>query len=305
MPSARRDPKGLAPAVKRAARTVVVTAGLPTAPARMLPTFLIVGAARCGTTSMFGALAAHPAVASSGRLPWTREVHYFDNHYERGSAWYRSHFPLKARARQAARAAGTEPAAFESGPYYMFHPLAAERIRRDLPEVRLLVMVRDPIERARSNHSYSTSLGHESESFERALELEDSRLEGEVERLIADPGYVSHSHRHHSYRARGRYIDQIERLERLFGRDRIHVVDSDDFFARPEPAYDGVLEFLGLPHRGYPVFEQLNARPRKPMPEVVRKSLDEHFRPYDERLATWLGREPSWRRQPAREDQEG
>jgi hypothetical protein len=305
MQTTRRDPKGLAPAVKRVTRSVLMTANLPTAPARMLPSFLIVGAARCGTTSMFSALSEHPAVLSSARLPWTREVHYFDNHYNRGMSWYQSHFPLKARARLAARAAEVSPAAFESGPYYMFHPLAAERIRRDLPNVRLLVMLRDPVERARSGHSYSTSLGHETEPFERALELEDSRLEGEVERIIADPSYISHSHRHHSHRARGHYIDQIERLERLFGRERILVVDSDDFFADPRPAYDEVLDFLGLPHRGYPEFGQHNSRPRTPVPESVRKALEEHFRPYDERLAAWLGREPSWRMKPSHEETAG
>jgi hypothetical protein len=296
MQSVRRDPKGLTPAVKRVTRSVLVTANLPTAQARVLPDFLIVGAARCGTTSMFSALSQHPAVLSGARLPWTKEVHYFDNHYERGLAWYQSHFPFRARARLAARGAGVPAVAFESGPYYMFHPLAAERIQRDLPGVRLLVMLRDPVERARSGHSYSTSLGHETEPFERALELEDARLDGEVERIIADPAYVSHSHRHHSYRARGQYIDQIERLERLFGRERIHVIDSDDFFADPQPVYDGVIEFLGLPHRGQPVFGQLNARPRSAMPQTVRHALEEHFRPYDERLASWLGREPSWRR---------
>jgi hypothetical protein len=286
--------------MKRATRLLLVRAALPTAPARMLPSFLIVGAGRCGTTSMFSALSQHPAVASGARLPWTKEVHYFDNHYDRGIAWYQSHFPLRATARLAARSAGLAPVAFESSPYYMFHPLAAERIRRDLPDVKLLVMVRDPVERARSGHSYSVSLGHETEPFERALELEDARLEGEVERIIADQRYISHSHRHHSYRARGQYSEQIERLERLFGRDRIHLIDSEDFFADPKPVYDAVIDFLGLPHRGYPVFGQHNARPRSPMPDSLRTALEEHYRPYDERLVSWLGYEPSWLRQDRR-----
>jgi hypothetical protein len=282
--------------MKRATRSGWVTANLLTSQARMLPGFLIVGAARCGTTSMFTALSQHPAVFNAALLPWTKEVHYFDNNYDRRLAWYQSHFPLRARARLAARAAGVTPVAFESGPYYMFHPLAAARIHRDLPGVKLLVMLRDPVERARSGHSYSVSLGYETEPFRRALELEDARLEGEAERIVADPSYASHSHRHHSYRVRGQYAEQIERLEHLFGPERIHVVDSDDFFAEPEPVYDGVLEFLGLPHRGYPVFGQHNARPRSPMPQSVRTALEEHYRPFDERLATWLGREPSWRR---------
>jgi hypothetical protein len=89
----------------------------------------------------------------------------------------------------------------------------------------------------------------------------------------------------------------------LFGRDRIHVVDSGDFFAAPEPVYDGALDFLGLarPGRGYPAFERHNARPRSPMAETpkaekMRAKLDGHFVPCDEQLTRWLGQVPSWRR---------
>jgi Sulfotransferase domain len=279
--------------LKRATRSVLVAASRPTHQARMTPGFLIVGAARCGTTSMFRALSQHPAVFNAMRQ---KELQYFDNKYSRGFAWYQSHFPLRARARLAVRGDGMTPVAFESGPYYMFHPLAAERILRDLPDVKLLAQLRDPVERARSAHSYSTNIGYETESFERALELEASRLEGEAERIAADPSYRSLSHQHHSYRIRGEYADQLERLEQLFGRDRIHVIDSDDFFADPEPVYDGVLEFLNLPHCGYPAFGRHNARPRTPMAQEVRTALEEHYRPYDERLVRWLGHEPSWRR---------
>jgi hypothetical protein len=263
----------------------------------MLPGFLIVGAQRCGTTSMSRTLSAHPAVFSP---VMQGEVHYFDVAYRRGIAWYRSHFPLVARARLAARGAGVPPVTFESSPYYMFHPFAPERINRDLPGVRLLVLLRDPVERTYSAHTHETELGFETEPFERALELESSRLEGEVERIIADPAYYSHSHQHHAYRTRGQYIEQLERLEGIFGRDRLHVIDSGDFFTDPEPVYRGVLQFLGLPADSRAEFKRRNARPRSsPMPASVRDALDQHYRPYDERLAKWLGREPSWRRQLA------
>jgi hypothetical protein len=160
-------------------------------------------------------------------------------------------------------------------------------------------MVRDPVERAYSAHANHVGHGLETESFERALELEDSRLAGEAERLVADPAYNSYRHRHYSYRIRGHYAEQLEHLEKVFGRDRIHVVDSGDFFADPVPAYDRVLDFLGLPRRDYPAFTPQNARPRSPMPETLRAALEEHYRPHDERLTAWLGHEPSWRREEA------
>jgi hypothetical protein len=283
----------LSPRAKRAAQAISVSIGRLTGGARLVPGFLIVGAQRCGTTSMYRALSQHPAVV---KPVLHKGVHYFDTAYARGFNWYESHFPLRMLAQRSIRTTGVTPIAFESSPYYMFHPLAAERICRDLPGVKLLVLVRDPVERAHSAHAHELARGFETEPFDRALELEDSRLAGEAERMLADPGYVSHSHQHHAYRTRGQYADQLERLAQLFGSERIFVVDSGDFFSNPEHTYDEVLEFLGLPHGHYPVFGRHNARPRAPMAHRVRARLEDHFCPYDERLAKWLRREPSWRR---------
>jgi len=278
----------------RAVRKSVVMVGQSTHRARMLPSFLIAGSQRCGTTSMFHVLSQHPAVFCP--LLNEKELHYFDHEYSRGLGWYQSHFPTRAWARASTRRTGIDPVAFEGSPYYMFHPLAPSRINRDLPGVRLLVLVRDPVERAYSQHAHQVGLGLESEPFERALELEDSRIDGEAGRIVSDPGYFSRKHWLYAYRSRGHYADQLEHLESVFGRNRILVIDSGDFFADPGPVYDQVLEFLGLPHRGHPVFTPQNARPRSPMPEAVRVRLEEHYRTHDERLAAWLGRAPSWRR---------
>jgi hypothetical protein len=276
----------------RAAHSISVRTGRLTHRVRMLPGFLIVGAQRCGTTSMYRTLSQHPAIL---KPVLHKGIHYFDTGYDHGLGWYQGHFPLRAHAALVRRTSGEVPLTYESSPYYMFHPLAAQRISRDLPEVKLLVLVRDPVERAYSAHAHELGRGFETEPFERALELEDQRLAGEAERIVSQPGYLSHSHQHHAYLTRGIYADQLERLDKLFGQDRVHVVDSGRFFTDPEPVYDGVLEFLGLRHHGYPVFEQHNARPRSPMPETLRTTLGEHFLPSDERLTRWLGQPPSWR----------
>ena len=242
---------------------------------------------------MYRTLEQHPAVMTA---VMHKGVHYFDMNYGRGIGWYTAHFPHSRAARRLAASVDAAPVTFESSPYYMFHPLAAARIARDLPGVKLVVLVRDPVERAYSAHAHELARGFETAPFGQALELETDRLEGEVERITTDTGYLSLSHQHHAYRARGEYIDQLERLEKEFGADRIHVVDSGDFFADPAPVYDALLAFLGLPHLGYPAFERHNARPRSRMPEAIRRELDEYFQPYDERLTAWLGKPPSWRR---------
>jgi hypothetical protein len=259
----------------------------------MQPAFLIVGAQRCGTTSMYRALSHHPAILKPALH---KGVHYFDINYGQPMSWYRAHFPAVAQARRAERATGCTALTYESSPFYLFHPLAAQRIARDLPDVKLLVLVRDPVERAYSAHAHELARGYETEPFERALELEPRRLAGEAGRMTADPSYLSHSLQHHAYLARGQYADQLGRLESVFGASRIHVVDSGDFFSAPEQTYDDVLRFLGLPTLGYPPFERHNRRPRLPLDPERQTQLRLHFEPYDRRLERWLGGPPSWRR---------
>jgi sulfotransferase family protein len=178
----------------------------------------------------------------------------------------------------------------------MHHPLAPGRIARDLPGVKLLAVLRDPVERAYSAHKHELARGFETEPFERALELEPERLAGEVEKIQADPRYLSHGHRHHSYVDRGQYVEQLERLFELFPREDVLVICSEDFFDKPESRYERIIDFLGLPMWRPAAFERHNARPRSPMPESVRARLTEHFEPYDDRLAVLLGKAPAWRR---------
>jgi hypothetical protein len=258
----------------------------------MLPSFLICGGQRCGTTSLYRALASHPAVI---KAVLHKGVHYFDVGYQRGLRWYRGHFPLQRSSDRVARRLGVPAQTFESSPYYMYHPHAAARIAADLPGVRILVLVRDPVERAYSQHAHEVARGFETErDFRRALDLEPMRLRGVREHLLDNPLAYNFSHQHHAYRARGEYVEYIAAMARLLGRDRVHVVDSGAFFTDPEPTYDAVLDFLGLPHADYPVFERHNARPRVDLDPSVKSALAEHYAPYDIRLAAWLGRRLSW-----------
>jgi hypothetical protein len=272
--------------------------GRLTAEQRMLPSFLICGGQRCGTTSMYRALAVHPAVS---KAVLHKGVHYFDIAYGRGLRWYRGHFPTYRQAARTERDLGVPVQTFESSPYYMYHPHAMTRIATELPAVKLVVLVRDPVERAYSQHAHEVARGFETEpDFAAALALEPERLAGETEKLLADPTYYSFAHQHHAYRARGEYVRYLRRMAEHIGRDRIHVVDSHEFFRDPRPAYDAVLDFLGLPRppevgAAYPAFECHNARPRTPLADAVRAELTGHFAAHDDQLAEWLGRVPSWR----------
>jgi len=270
--------------------------GRLTSGARMTPSFLICGGQRCGTTSLYRALAAHPLVV---KAVLHKGVHYFDTSYHRGMPWYRGHFPLQRTADKLTDRYGQPARTFESSPYYMYHPQAAARIARDLPHAKIIVLVRDPVERAYSQHAHELARGFEQErDFGNALALEPPRLHRQEERLARDPEYYSFGHQHHAYRARGEYARYLSVMAQHVGRERLHVLESERFFAEPDGAYDEVLAFLGLPDLLRPPFERHNARPRQAdMDPGIRRDLTEHYAPHDEALSAWLGHPPIWRRE--------
>ncbi|MET0997448.1 MAG: sulfotransferase [Marmoricola sp.] len=270
-------------------RSLVELWGSVTSPFRLRPTFLIVGAQRAGTTTLYRVLTEHPQVA---RPTQSKGLGYFDVRYDSGPRWYRGQFPLSWRAR---RKHGPDVVTFETSGYYLYHPLAAERIARDLPDVRVVVLVREPVERAYSAHRHEQARGFETEPFEQALDLEEERLAGEVERIIADPSYVSFHHRHHSYLARSRYSEQIDRFIDLLGQDRVCILDAGAFFEDPAAEFERLRSWLGLSEWQPENVEQWNARPRSPMPADLQEKLSRYFEPYDARLAEQMGRTPSWR----------
>jgi hypothetical protein len=258
----------------------------------MMPDWLIVGAQRAGTTSLYRALSEHPAVVPAVRH---KGVHYFDIRYDHSAAWYRGHFPIRALADARTRSWGSRARTGEASPYYMFHPDAPRRIAELLPDVRLIVSLRDPVERAYSAYTHEKARGFETESFERALELEPERLAGQVGQLRAERGYRSLAHQHQAYLTRGQYVEQLEEIYRHFAKEQVLVSFSERFSVNPADEYARLLDFLGLGQWTPPIFERANARARSSLDLTLRARLEEHFAPYDERLAALLGEVPPWR----------
>jgi Sulfotransferase domain len=248
-----------------------------TADLRARPDFIIVGAQRSGTTSLYSWLSTHPDVAP----PVAKEIHYFDTHYDRGPRWYRSHFPI----RRDGKITG------EASPYMLFHPLAPARAAQDLPaSTRFLVLLRQPVDRTVSHYwySYSRRERFEQESLERAIALEPERLAGETERVRR--GERSDRHSGYSYLARSRYADQLRAWFDAVGRDRLLIVESERLYADPEVTA-GLLRWLGIrPHdRPFPMSNE-SYRREVDDPRVLAQ-LDEYFKPYNEDLFDLLGYE--------------
>jgi hypothetical protein len=248
-----------------------------TAPLRAQPSFLIIGTQKGGTTTLFDFVAEHPDV----RAPRYKEVHYFDRYADRPYSQYLASFP------HGSSMTG------EATPYYLFHPYVPERVSERLPDVKLIALLRDPVDRALSHHNHNVALGFEDLPFEAALDAEEERLAGEAEKLAA-PGALSSAHRHFSYAARGRYAEQLERWFERFPRDRFLIVASEDFFADPVSTYREVLDFLGLRAHDPGVIDARNARSYGDMPAATRERLRARFTEDNQRLHELLGRDFDW-----------
>lgn len=259
-----------------------------TGSSRILPSFLIIGAAKCGTTSLYNYLMQHPQVLSC----FTKEVHYFDYYYHRGVNWYRSHFPLQSEAQRCGLSNGALCMTGESSPYYLAHPLAPERIKRDLPGVKLICMLRNPVDRAISSYNNQVRLGIEKlRDFESALDSEEDRIEGHEERLRSDPTYSSFEHKYFSYFKRGCYAEQLENWYYHFPKDQVLVIQSEPFFTHPSGAYRPVVDFLGLKQWEPPRYMVFNAGGEyREMNAESRRRLLERYQPHNQRLFELIGR---------------
>ncbi|MEO9326127.1 sulfotransferase [Nocardioides sp. C4-1] len=280
----------LSPTATRHARAMALTWGRATRAARMSPSIVVIGAQRCGTTTMFRLLEAHPDLV---RPTLSKGTGYFDDEHGRGPDWYAGHFPLR---RPAPGRSETARATFECSGYYLFHPLAARRIAAELPDAHVVVLVRDPVARAVSAHRHEVARGFEHLDLDDALAAESTRTAGEADRLEHEPGYRSFAHRHHAYLGRGGYAHQVRRFHDALGPDRVHVLDADDFFADPRRRFLELQRDLGLTAWAPPRVDAWNARPGPPLDDARHRRLAEHFEPHDAELADLLGWTPSWRR---------
>ena len=250
-----------------------------------MPGLIIPGAMKAGTTSLFRYLEGHPQLAPAR----CKEVHYFDHHFHRGPDWYRRQFtPTPGTAPVAARIA------CESSPYYMFEPRVPARVRDLMPDVKLVFLLRDPVERAFSHYHNNRRLGREPLDFEAALDAEDDRTLAEEERLHADPTHVSEPHRLYSYRRRGLYAEQLLRWQSCFPAEQILVIDSRRLFTDPAAVVAEVLGFVGLASWQPRSFAARNeGRHCDAMSARARRRLEAFFAPHEERLRRLIGWCPS------------
>ena len=275
-------------------RELLVRYGEHTSAQRPLPDFLIIGTKRGGTTSLWRYLVRHPLVPPLFPAWNTKTSHYFEQNWTRGEAWYRSHFPTSRQRAALERKHGGPSKVGEAAPLYMFHPLVPARVATLLPDVRLIVLLRDPVERAYSHWKERRTEGREPLDFAAALAAEPQRTAGERDRLIADPTSFSEPYDWYTYRARGRYLEHLKPWLSRFDRGQMLIVASETLYRDPAATYARVLDFIGLPPYRLPSYDVFNDRPSKGMDEAVRAELTAYYRPHNLALSERLGMRFDW-----------
>ena len=187
-----------------------------------------------GTTTLHGYLNMHSNVKMSS----LKEVHYFDNNYKKSLEWYKSYFPIKAK--RSSFISG------ESTPFYLFHPAVPRRVVSVLPKVKIIIVLRNPVERAISHYKHEFRKGREViNSIEEAFAQENKRLNA-IDKIDRDR-YETFEYSAYSYLSRGKYKDQVERWIKEFGASSILVLNSANLLANPQRELNKVFNFLEIP----------------------------------------------------------
>ncbi len=262
---------------------------------RVLPDFLILGAQRSGTSSLYGHLSRHPSILSA----LIKEVHYFDLNPHRGLGWYRVHFPLGSSMRKGTPEAG-RCVTGEATPYYLFHPRVPDRVHASLPNARLIVLLRNPVDRAQSHYFHEVRRGRETLPFLAAVARERERLPSEAERLMHDARYVSPIHQHRSYLHRGHYAEQLTSWWKWFSRDSILILKAENLFSHPGEVAREIFRFLGVADRNITDSPIRNRGSYQRLEPEALSMLREYYEPHNQRLYDLIGENFGWQEHDSR-----
>ena len=188
----------------------------------VLPTFIICGTQKGGTSTLFQYLKEHPEICMSKH----KEVHYFDLNYHNNVKWYEKEFIDYHKK--------TFKAIGEASPFYMYLEEVPERIYNLIPNIKLIFILRNPVDRTYSHYWHEVKFGYEFLSFEDALRKEEERLsKGEM-----------YNKRHFSYKDRGKYAIQLKRFRKFFSPNQMLILIMEELKKHPEEVISRMFDFL-------------------------------------------------------------
>ena len=227
------------------ARAIHIAYGKLFGRAHMLPNTYIIGFAKCGTTSLYTYLIEHPQIHAS----FTKEIHYFDynERFKRGKNWYRSNFPLLIQKIIYEQFKKKKFVSIDATPRYINHPHAMRRIKKITPNAKFIVIVRNPIERAYShyNMTYMMQQIPEELTFSESIKNEESRVDGEYEKMERDESYYSTQYFGYAYAQRGLYVKWLKVWLDEFSNN-VLVLDNDSLIKNLQLTIDKITDFLEI-----------------------------------------------------------
>lgn len=255
---------------------------------RTLPDFIIIGAPKCGTSSLYYYLSQHPQIKPCIK----KEINFFNggkdpniDAYAEGLNWYRAFFPLNL-GRQQRFLTG------EASTLYMFNPLVPERIHKHLPDIKLIALLRNPVTRAHSQYFHELRKGRENLSMMDAFLAEENR----ISKALKENDYRSPDLLNYSYLKKGLYAEQLERYFQYFSRDQVFVLQSEFFFRKTNEAMKLVWNFLDVEQNFFvpDLTTKQKGKNKKTMNEDVLAYLRSFYKQPNERLFDLLGTSFDW-----------
>ena len=258
---------------------------------RMLPDFIIIGSSKSGTTSLYNYMIQHPSIGSAS----IKEVHFFEYITTTSIGWYRSHFPTYIYknyvklARKQDFITGVAPAT------YLFHPHVPKRVLDVIPHVKLIVILRNPVDRAFSAYNHMVREGLQTLSFEDAIKSELKRIEiGKKEPQFIVNNDDFENYPTYSYLRHGIYVEYLKNWMNTFPKKQFLILQTKELGENPTKTLDQTFEFLNLPNHKIKDLERLNVGKYSRMRESTRKFLIDYYKPYNEKLYKYLDINFEW-----------
>lgn len=280
-------PDAMKPPIKQAVKSYRML----TNTIRVRPDFIIIGARKCGTTSLYSYMARHPLVLPALK----KEVFYFSDYFDKGESWYRSHFPTAIERWAVERVRRHEVITGEATPSYILNPDLPNLIYKMNPKIKLIAILRNPVDALYSAYEFGIKTGtykREEVVFEKIVKTEieaaknvmPNRLQGNYAAIAADLPLLS----------RGLYVDMLEAWYKVFPPRSIQIIISESLFNKPQETMDRLWRFLSLPSHSQKNYERRNANNYSDLSPMVREMLTGFFAPYNRRLQDHMGIKTGW-----------
>jgi len=253
-----------------------------TASSRVLPNFIISGTVRSGTTSLYYNICEHPSVLPANY----DEIGFFDSNYHLGINWYRSMFPTEKEMEQVKKETNFAITG-EDTPFYFWKKEAAERIFEKIPDSKIIIIFRNPVDRAYSNYNLGIrEVLEEKLSFEDAIDDEMNFLDNHSFRESVD--------RKRSYLSKGLYDEQIKIWFNIFPKEQIHILSTDDMQKDPKESLLKIFRFLQIPDYTLKTPQKQKAAKYKKMNDKTRERLLNFYKPHNEKFFQTIQKRFDW-----------